>query len=133
MGAHSWKILTYDNLKSRGFQGPSQCPLYKQDEEIAKHLLLDCLFVVQVWNKAFESLNLDLVLPNSLREVFVTWHKNYSIFKLLLKQVWKTLPCFISWKIWLSINKKNKEKKKKIDQVVGSAWEVMQEIIKNKG
>ena len=38
------KILTAENLKNRGIEGPSRCIMCKKVEETKKHLFLDCSF-----------------------------------------------------------------------------------------
>ena len=41
-------ILTSDNLRRRGIEGPSRCPLCVSDEENTDHLLLHCSFASEV-------------------------------------------------------------------------------------
>eukprot|EP00253_Pinus_taeda_P015540 PITA_15540 len=38
------RILTWDNLRKRKFEGPSRCPNCKQDEETSLHLMQTCSF-----------------------------------------------------------------------------------------
>jgi hypothetical protein len=38
------RILTWDNLRKKGFIGPSMCPLCMQQEESMEHLLNQCPF-----------------------------------------------------------------------------------------
>ena len=45
------RILTIDNLRKRGIQGPSQCCLCYQAEESMGHLLDNCPFDSIVWDK----------------------------------------------------------------------------------
>eukprot|EP00253_Pinus_taeda_P019485 PITA_19485 len=44
------KVLTWDNLRRKGFTVPLRCPLCQQDEETPKHLLNVCPFAFNVWN-----------------------------------------------------------------------------------
>eukprot|EP00253_Pinus_taeda_P024317 PITA_24317 len=46
-------ILTRDNLRRRGMEGPSRCPLCLSDEETLSHLLLLCPFAQEVWRGNF--------------------------------------------------------------------------------
>ena len=44
-------ILTGENLKRRGIQGPFQCCLCSQAEETTDHLLDSCPFAAAIWDK----------------------------------------------------------------------------------
>lgn len=43
-----------DNLKRRGFELPSRCPLCEREEESVDHLLLNCSIIKEIWNKLRE-------------------------------------------------------------------------------
>jgi hypothetical protein len=43
-------ILTYNNLKKRGWEGPSRCPLCRDHEETPEHLLFECGYSKEVWS-----------------------------------------------------------------------------------
>jgi hypothetical protein len=43
-------ILTGENPRRRGWEGPSRCPLCIQEEETLDHMLLKCPFTKDVWN-----------------------------------------------------------------------------------
>eukprot|EP00253_Pinus_taeda_P012157 PITA_12157 len=45
------KILTWDNLRKRKFEGPSICPNCKMEEETAVHLMQLCPFSRKMWEK----------------------------------------------------------------------------------
>jgi hypothetical protein len=45
------KILTWDNLQQRGWEGPSRCHLCKQDTENINHLFIHCSFTKSVWER----------------------------------------------------------------------------------
>jgi hypothetical protein len=45
------KILTWDNLQQRGWEGPSRCQLCKQDTENINHLFIHCSFTKSVWER----------------------------------------------------------------------------------
>ena len=45
------KILTWENLKKRGWNGPSWCALCHSDEEIGSHLFVVCSYAELVWKK----------------------------------------------------------------------------------
>ena len=45
------RIITNENLRRRGVQGPSQCCMCYQEEESMGHLLDSCPFAVAIWDK----------------------------------------------------------------------------------
>jgi ribonuclease HI len=98
-------ILTFDNLKRKGWEGPSRCPLCSQAEETIAHLLFICEFSKEVWGLLVGSVASNL--PTSGKELFNCW-LSLSPFDLtkknLLKTVWMWIPKFICWKIWLERN-----------------------------
>lgn len=107
--AFSWilchkKVLTVDNLKKRGIQGPSRFPLCnKQQEETLQHLFLECDFSKEVWRILQADLIDPHITPISFNETYLTWHRRYPASfhkKPLLKRVWTTLPFYINWKWW---------------------------------
>ena len=65
-------ILTGDNLKIRGMEGPSRCPLCCSEEETMDHLLLNCPFSKEVWSEVL-LLNLDdLDVPHNIPDLFAS-------------------------------------------------------------
>ena len=87
-------ILTGDNLKKRGMEGPSRCPLCKHHEETMDHIILDCPFSKEVW---LHAMNLPHVtpLPLTTQDLFSSW-MSLSPFKLnkkkMLQTAWEWLP-----------------------------------------
>jgi hypothetical protein len=45
------KILTWDTLQSRGWEGPGLCYLCNQESENIDHLFQHCPFTKSVWDK----------------------------------------------------------------------------------
>ena len=43
------KLLTWENLRKRGLQGPGICILCKKDDELTSHLFGTCTYAGQVW------------------------------------------------------------------------------------
>ena len=58
-------ILTGEKLKSKGWEGPSRCPLCNQAEETIDHLFISCEFTKEVWSLTLGSTAVSL--PNSSR------------------------------------------------------------------
>jgi hypothetical protein len=92
------KILTWDNLQSRGWSGPSICSLCLKKPETVMHLLVNCCFTQQVWFRIKKSLSLKtLWMGSSLNSCFESWLRQCSSHP--------TLPSLISWHVWLEHNK----------------------------
>ena len=109
-------ILTGDNLKIRGMEGPSRCPLCCSEEETMDHLLINCPYSQEIWSEVL-LLNLeDLVVPLNILDLFATWASS-SPFDLhkkdLLKLIWIWAPKAIYWKIWLERNSRTFRDEKK--------------------
>ena len=50
------KVLTWDNLQKRCFQGSGWCMLCKEKGESVLHLFLHCSFVKDIWKECTEKL-----------------------------------------------------------------------------
>lgn len=44
------RLLTWEALRHRGWEGPGRCSLCKQESEDIHHLLVHCFFTKQIWN-----------------------------------------------------------------------------------
>lgn len=62
-------ILSSENLRKRGMEGPFRCPLCKTEEETTDHLMLGCPYSKVVWRESI-ALNFDLKLPDTIQELF---------------------------------------------------------------
>ena len=97
--------MTGDNLKRKGWEGPSRCSLCNHAEEKAEHLFISYDFTKEVWRIMIGPIADNL--PNSVMELISNW-KSLSHFnpskKSLLKHVWMWTPKFLCWKIWLERN-----------------------------
>jgi len=99
-------ILTGENLRKKGWEGPHRCPLCLQEEETTNYLLLSCNYSKEVWQLALGLQN-DLVIPQETSDLLQNWS---SICPFQTKKkgqistLWRVLPNFILWKIWLERN-----------------------------
>ena len=100
-------ILTSDNLRRRGMEGPSRCPLCVSDEENTDHMLLHCSFASEVWKDSLKIILDRFSMPANIQELMKMW-ANILLFntakKDLLKASWMWLPKFIYWKLWIERN-----------------------------
>jgi hypothetical protein len=53
------KILTWENLSKRGFEGPSRCVLCGINEENTNHLFVECRFTKDIWFIVLKELRLE--------------------------------------------------------------------------
>jgi len=98
-------ILTSENLRRKGWAGPSRCPLCRNAEENADHLFTACDFTLEVWEIMLGSF--DICLPSTVMEMVSRWPHLYPhdlSKKPLIKITWMWIPKFLSWKIWLERN-----------------------------
>ena len=51
------RILTWEKLRKRGFQGPSFCILCKKGEELTSHLFGTCPYAGQMWIEASRAIS----------------------------------------------------------------------------
>lgn len=54
------KILTAENLRKKGFQGPSICVMCQREEESIQHLFLKCIIARQCWKKIISPLEMNI-------------------------------------------------------------------------
>jgi hypothetical protein len=91
------KILTWDSLQKKGWQGPNRCPLCLKDVETVFHIFVSCGFCQEVWlrvNKEFDSWLFGKA--SSLNDCLENWAKREGVYK--------TLPAIICWYVWLERN-----------------------------
>jgi hypothetical protein len=87
------KLLTWNNLLKRGWQGPRLCLLCRGNEETGLHLFVQCPFTVSIWNKI--TIHFKLVfgwMGSIVLECFDYWLRRNSACS--------SLPTLICWYIW---------------------------------
>jgi hypothetical protein len=115
-------VLSGENLRKKGWAGPTRCPLCCQAEETTNHLLLSCPFASEVWHLALGLGALTPSLPQDIQLLLSNWQA-LCPFRTTnqghLTATWKALPKFILWKIWLERNNRIfREEKRTPAQVV---------------
>lgn len=66
------KLLTADNLRKRGWHGPTICNLCYSDAESVEHILHHYFYAVSVWNWLTDRLNLNLAGRNNTTDGLAT-------------------------------------------------------------
>ena len=91
------KLLMWEKLQARGWEGPNRCILYKSASESALHVFLHCSFIRVIWSNLASALK--IISPwsgSSVQECFRIWFKDNSIHKLL--------PVHLCWQVWKASN-----------------------------
>jgi len=98
-------ILTWDNLRKRGFIGPSWCQLCGSEEETQNHLLNLCSYISCIWDHSTSLMRTTDINHIGIWETLVVWC--ISIFQYpILNKICRLLPGFILWKIWKERNQR---------------------------
>jgi hypothetical protein len=100
-------ILIGENLRRRGWEGPSRCPLCCQEEKTTDHLLLGYPYAMEVWQLSLGLGAFTPTLPQETNALLWNWH-SLCPFQTTkqgqLSTLWRMLPKFILWKIWIEKN-----------------------------
>jgi hypothetical protein len=92
------KILTWNMLQRKGWEGPGRCPLCKKDLETPLHIFKLCPFTLTVWKFLKQILILDGEWTgNSLLECLKNWYMN--------KRVPTVIAAYVIWFTWLERNR----------------------------
>jgi len=100
-------ILTGDNLRKKGWEGPTRCPFCVSKEETVAHLLLNCPFSLEIWNLALAPWMSQVSIPTKISSLLIRWMEScpFSLIKKeRLKHCWASCPKVILWKLWLEHN-----------------------------
>jgi len=88
------KLLTWDQLRRRGWEGPGLCPLCRQAQEDINHLLIHCHFSQEVWKNMLNYFNLPHTWSgDTISSCFNSWHQN--------KSSPNRLAVILSWNLWI--------------------------------
>ena len=67
------KVLTMDQLKKKGFQLPSRCPLCQKAEESIDQLLIHCSTVLDLWAALISLSGVDWACPFLVKDLMMSW------------------------------------------------------------
>eukprot|EP00253_Pinus_taeda_P015168 PITA_15168 len=101
------KILTAENLRKRGFFGPSRCPNCQTAEESLQHLFISCPFAAHCWNNIAPSAPSIWNPHHSIVEILNKWRRSYpwhSENQNPARRVWNAIPFALLWRIWIAQN-----------------------------
>lgn len=99
------KILTWDKLQKRNFQGPSLCHNCYQNEETLQHLLDTCPLATQMWEKVEFRSQRRCREVGGIIDTIRQWPKSpYN--SELLNHLWNIIPGILLWNIWKERNRR---------------------------
>jgi hypothetical protein len=81
------RALTWDNLRKRGFIGPSLCVLCCQQEETKEHLFNGCRYSQSVWDQSAQIMRKSGQHRGSINETIEHWGSS-SYKSVLLNHIW---------------------------------------------
>ena len=93
------KILTWEQLQSRGINGPSRCVLCEGNLENIHHLFFSCPFSARIYSHFEVKFNCSFPISSSVHSFLGHWfsrNANYVPYSYL--------PLFIFWGIWILRN-----------------------------
>jgi hypothetical protein len=102
------KLLAGENILKINIHGPFRCELCGKALETSQHIFLLFPFAIVVWKTALQRLHSGVRWSDQPRELLADWTSHYwGTFKNnhLFKAVFKALPKYICWKIWLARNR----------------------------
>lgn len=100
------KILTAENLRKRGIQGPSRCCFYCSEEESMQHIFLLCSFAQSCWKQVISPIEISERF-DQIASLQKNWGKCYPYSrkgKHNINRLWKCIPATLCWQIWLARN-----------------------------
>lgn len=94
-------ILTWDNLRKRGWVGPSLCPLCRHHEEDVNHILRTCPVSNYLWDVVKQWFGVGWV-PGEVSSCWGTWR--VGSVRRNLRGAWDTVVAALLWSIWRERN-----------------------------
>ena len=100
------KLLIGENLLKRNMYGPYRCELFGKATENSHRIFLLCLFTTMVWKTSLQNLHTRIRWSVQPKKFFLDWVSRYQETSKnpLFKAIFKSLPKFICWKLWLARN-----------------------------
>ena len=101
------KVLTSENLNKRGILIPHKCCLCNKASETSYHLFVNCDFTQSSWGLMLQGLKAPVPSNIVVVYLFTGWKSRYPArlsIRPISSKIWKSIPNFLWWKIWLEIN-----------------------------
>ena len=99
------KILTSENLLSKGFIGPSRCFLCGVEDETINHLLNSCKLVASVWDWMEEIFRQTDHSRESIQDTVSRCRVKYARHETV-NLIWCIVIGFLVWMVWKERNKR---------------------------
>jgi ribonuclease HI len=99
------QILTWENLRKRGFIGPSRCHLCQVKEETTNHLLDECNYTTEMWDWATGIFRQSNRTRGNINATINNWNESYSENEMV-NLCWNLMPGMIIWAIWKERNRR---------------------------
>eukprot|EP00253_Pinus_taeda_P029227 PITA_29227 len=99
------KTLTWDNLRKKGFVGPSRCPMCLEEPESLNHLFNTCEWALQLWCWMEWILSSSDRQLDSIHSTILNWRTDFSGTQRV-NNIWKSAPGFLLWSIWKERNRR---------------------------
>uniref|UniRef100_A0A2N9GZQ1 Reverse transcriptase domain-containing protein n=1 Tax=Fagus sylvatica TaxID=28930 RepID=A0A2N9GZQ1_FAGSY len=109
------KILTYDNLRKRGYNLPSWCCMCRCNGESVEHLLLHCPAACGLWSWIFQTFGVHWVLPGTVTALLFSWWNGLGRHS---SDIWNIVPVCLMWTIWKERNHRTFEDVSKLDSQI---------------
>ena len=91
-------MFTMENLKKRGFQLASKCPLCGKAEEELNHLLFHCPLIRGLWEGLFSIPDIAWVCPFLIKDLITRW--NFFPIGKKARKLLRAAPICLLWAIW---------------------------------
>eukprot|EP00253_Pinus_taeda_P021290 PITA_21290 len=123
------KILTWDRIQKKGFNGPSRCCLCNSEGETRNHLLINCPFAKTLWINTKRTFGKPENAPSEFNEVVFQWNKEIFQCKVV-RRAWDLISGFVLWMIWKERNRRIFQNTAKEPKVIsGKAVKLLREAI----
>eukprot|EP00253_Pinus_taeda_P009631 PITA_09631 len=99
------KILTWDRIQKKGFNGPSRCSLCNNDTETRDHLLVRCPYSEKLWLLAKRLFKKPGTNSREFNDLIFNWNKE-SFGCRVIQRAWNLTSPFILWMIWKERNRR---------------------------